>query len=278
MNTNVSSRRSPLAFFLLVFALSIPFWVAAAMVRQTLPLPMNLPVSSLSVFCPLIAALILVRREDGPSGARRLLRRVFDYKRIKRKIWYLPTILGMPLIMVVSYGVMRLMGLPLPAQPRVPLLAIPVLFVVYFVAAAGEETGWMGYAVDPLLDRWSALKTSLVLGSGWAVWHVTLFAQAHHDLAWIAWQSFSLVAVRLLIVWLYNNTGKAVLAAILFHDMMNVSQGLFPNSSSHYDPAVTAPIIVTAAVIVTFLWGAKTLARYRFTAVAMPGRLEEASK
>jgi uncharacterized protein len=278
MNTKTSSRRSPLAFFLLVFALSIPFWVVAAMVRQRLPLPMNLPVSSLSVFCPLIAALILVRKEDGPGGAKRLLRRVFDYRRIKRKIWYLPIILGMPLIMVVSYGVMRLMGLPLPAQSRVPLLAIPVLFVVYFAAAAGEETGWMGYAVDPLLDRWSALKTSLVLGSGWAVWHVTLYVQAHHDLAWIAWQSFSLVAVRLLIVWLYNNTGKAVLAAILFHDMMNVSQGLFPNSSSHYDPAVTAPVIVIAAVIVTFLWGAKTLARYRYATAALPGRLEEASK
>jgi membrane protease YdiL (CAAX protease family) len=278
MNTKRSSRKSPLAFFLLVFALSIPFWVAGAMVRQRLPLPMNLPVSSLSVFCPFIAALILVRRQDGPGGIKRLLRRVFDYKRIKRKIWYLPILFGMPLIMVVSYGVMRLMGLPLPAQPRVPLLAIPVLFVVYFVAAAGEETGWTGYAVEPMLDRWSALKTSLVLGSGWAVWHVTLYVQAHHDLAWIAWQSLSLVAVRLLIVWLYNNTGKAVLAAILFHDMMNVSQGLFPNSASHYDPAVTAPIIVIAAVIVTFLWGAKTLAQYRYTAGALPGRFEGASK
>jgi uncharacterized protein len=71
MNTNASSRKSPLAFFLLVFALSIPFWVVAAIVRQTLPLPMNLPVSSLSVFCPLIAALILVRREDGPGGIKR---------------------------------------------------------------------------------------------------------------------------------------------------------------------------------------------------------------
>jgi hypothetical protein len=138
MNTNVSSRRSPLAFFLLVLALSIPFWVVAATVRQRLPLPMNLPVSSLSVFCPLIAALILVRREDGP-GVKRLLRTLFDYRRIKRKIWYLPIIFGMPLIMVVSYGVMRLMGLPLPAQPRIPLLAAPVLFVVYFVAAAGER-------------------------------------------------------------------------------------------------------------------------------------------
>jgi CAAX protease family protein len=278
MNTNTPSRKSPLAFFLLVFALSIPFWVAAAMVRQTLPLPMNLPVSSLSVFCPLIAALILVRREDGPGGIKKLLRKVLDYRRIKRKIWYLPIIFGMPLIMVVSYAVMRLIGLPLPAQPRIPLLAVPVLFVVYFAAAAGEEAGWMGYAVDPMQEHWSALKTSLVLGSGWAVWHVTLFAQAHHDLAWIAWQSLSLVAVRLLIVWLYNNTGKAVLAAILFHDMMNVSQGLFPNSASHYDPAVTAPVIVIAAVIVTFLWGAKTLARYRYTAVALPGRFGEASK
>jgi hypothetical protein len=43
---------------------------------------MNLPVSALQVFCPLVAALILVYRDDGLSGAKKLLKRVFDYRKI----------------------------------------------------------------------------------------------------------------------------------------------------------------------------------------------------
>src|SRR5215217_2585319 len=74
-------NRSPLKFFLLVFALSIPIWLIGAMAERGLPPPMNLPVSALQAFCPLIAALILVYREDKLGGVRRLLKRVFDYRK-----------------------------------------------------------------------------------------------------------------------------------------------------------------------------------------------------
>lgn len=272
------ARKSPLTFYLLVLALSVPFWVVAAVVPQRLPLPMNLPVSSLSVFCPLIAALILARREDGPGGIRKLFRRVFELRRIRPKVWYLPIIGLWPLIMMASYLVMRLMGRPLPAHIHIPLLAIPALFVVYFIAASGEEIGWTGYAIDPMQDRWSGLRSGVTLGVLWAIWHVTLFAQAHHSLSWVAWQSASLIAVRVLIVWLYNNTGRAVLTAILFHDLMNVSQGLFPNGASHFDPVVTTPILAITALIVTFLWGAKTLANFRYSAVAALRPVQEVSR
>ena len=123
----------------------------------------------------------------------------------------------------------------------------------------------MGYAVDPMQDRWSALKTSIILGSVWAIWHVVPLIQANHTPTWIAWQCFSTLVTRVLIVWLYNNTGKSIFAAILFHAMDNVSVFLFPNYGSYYDPAITGVIIAIIAVIVTFLWGPKTLARYRCT-------------
>ncbi len=80
-------NKSPLKFFLLVFALSIPIWLIGAMAERGLPLPMNLPVSALQAFCPITAALILVYREDPLRGVRRLLKRVVDYKRIRPKIW-----------------------------------------------------------------------------------------------------------------------------------------------------------------------------------------------
>lgn len=253
-----------LKFYVLLLAFSIPFWLVGAM-NESLSkyLPMNLPVSALMFICPITTTLILVYREDKISGIKVLLKRAFNPKRIKRKVWYIPILLLMPTIMLLSYWVMRLMGQPLP-EPHIQFSMIPVLFVEYFIAAIGEEIGWSGYLVEPMLKQYSALKTGIILGFVWAIWHVVPYIQTHHGLVWITWQCFATVVLRILIVWLYNNTGKSVIAAILFHTMINVSDTLFPNNGSHYNPAITGVIIAVAACIVTFLWGSKTLARYRY--------------
>jgi len=102
----ITERRSPLKFFLLVFALSIPLWLIGAVTPlQMLP---GLPVSSLMAFCPLIAASILVYREGKTTSVTELLKRSFDYRRIRAKVWYVPTVLLMPGIAVLAYGLMRL--------------------------------------------------------------------------------------------------------------------------------------------------------------------------
>jgi uncharacterized protein len=90
------------------------------------------------------------------------------------------------------------------------------------------------------------------------------YLQTHNGPGWIAWQCIGTVGLRVIIVWLYNNTGKSVLVTILFHDSINVSEFLFPNYGSHYDPAITGILIIMTAVIVTFFWGPKTLARFRY--------------
>jgi uncharacterized protein len=83
---------------------------------------------------------------------------------------------------------------------------------------------------------------------------------------WIAWWCLYTVAIRVLIVWIYNNTGRSVFAAALFHATTNLTWQLFPNQGSCWGPAVTGPILALAAAIVTFLWGPKTLARFRYGA------------
>jgi uncharacterized protein len=80
-------------------------------------LPKNAHITDFGLaFCPLIAASILVYREEGVGGVRRLLRRVFDQTKIRKKIWYVPIIFLMPLLYLLTYGVMRLMGLPVPGR------------------------------------------------------------------------------------------------------------------------------------------------------------------
>jgi len=261
MEVVASPRRSPLKFFILVFVLSFPFLLVGALAEQGLPL--NLPLSALMFPCPLIAASILVYKEEGPNGVKALLRRIFDFRRIEPKVWYVSIIFLMPSIYLLSYGIMYLTGRP-PPELSGPFLTVPLFFLVFFITAAGEETGWMGYAADPMQGRWGALVTGLLLGLIWSAWHVIPDIHADQTWAFIAGQRSFSVLLRVLIVWIYNNTQKSLFAAILVHDMDNVSvYSLFPDTEQ-YVPAVTATVTALTVVLVTALWGPRTLARYRF--------------
>lgn len=240
--------RSVELFFLLVFLLSLPVYLL-----RLVP-----PYSLLMVFNPFIAASILTSREEGLSGVRRLWKRTFDYRRIRRKVWYIPILLLMPAAMALQYGLMRLMGESIP-RLQFPLLMIPVYFVAFFILAIGEEVGWSGYALDPLQERWGALPAGVILGAVWALWHLVPYALLHPPL-WVAGQCLATVMARVLMVWIYNNTGGSVFGMILFHAMINM--GSVPDYGFRYDPVLVGPILALMAAVVVFLWGPETLARY----------------
>ncbi|MCL1466871.1 type II CAAX endopeptidase family protein [Argonema galeatum] len=173
----IGISKSPLKFLLLVFVLSVPFWLVGFLDLPKM-LPINLPISALQFVCPITTALILVHKENKPNGMKDLLKRAFDFKRIKNKIWYVPILLLMPAVMILSYGMMRLLEMPLP-EPHIPFKSIPIFFLMFFIGAIGEEIGWSGYITDPLQDRWGASGASIFLGAVWAVWHIVPWFQGH---------------------------------------------------------------------------------------------------
>ena len=122
------------------------------------------------------------------------------------------------------------------------------------MAALGEELGWSGYAIDLMQKGRGTFLASVLLGLVWAVWHIIPFIQADRSSLWMAWQCLTLLASRVLIVWLYNKTGKSLFAAALCHTMINVSWQLFPIQGSHYDPFITGLITAFVAVMVTVFW------------------------
>ena len=269
MNNSKPENRSPLKFFLLVYGLSIPLWIIGTRI-DVKGLPLDFPITDmLAAFMPLIAASILVYKEEGLIGANKLFKRILDFSRITKKIWYVPIILLPFLMYLLIYIVIHFIGLPFPIKFDIPFLSIPFLFSLFFLGAVAEETGYMGYAIDPMQERFGALLASILIGIPWAVWHYPSIIQQGHNLTWIAWATLGTVAVRVLIVWIYNNTGNSLFACILFHTLMNLGRPLFPRDGIH-NPLVDYPeihysIIAIAAGIVVFLWGSKTLDRYKYT-------------
>ncbi|MCK4900539.1 MAG: CPBP family intramembrane metalloprotease [Anaerolineales bacterium] len=257
-STSISGKNIT-AFFVLTFIISLPFYILATLVPQEMVMLMA-PILSLA---PITTALILVYRKYRSDGAKKLLKRSFDYKRITRKIWYLPIFFLFPVIFTLALGVLIFLGEPIPA-PILPIMAAPVAFLAFFIFALFEEVGWMGYAFDPMQGLWNSLKASLVLGILWAIWHIPFYIASDFEPVWIAGQLISMLAIRILISWIFNNTGKSVFATVLIHTVYNVCTIMVPSFYTSLGNSITSILIIISSVIVVFFWGSETLAQYRF--------------
>jgi hypothetical protein len=258
---------SPAAFFALTLLLSVPFYFLNALAHLDVVGQPEMGALYIAFFTvtPIASASILTFRRRGSRGLKELLGRIFDFKRIAASRWYVAILFLLPLIYLLSLGWMILLGTPIPPA-MAPLVALPAVFPFFFLLAAGEEVGWMGYAFEPMQARGGALRASLVLGMVWAFWHVPFFVFMMPDWVSLNAQILALVGTRVLVAWIFNNTGKSVFAAILLHAADNTAFVTLPDikSISPWGAAVPCGLVLVAAVVVTFLWGPRTLARYRF--------------
>jgi uncharacterized protein len=246
--TDVSGR-APALFVILTVLLSLPLWYLGAVTGWRII--GGLPVSALMAFCPALAATLLVYRRGGTAGIGNLWRRAFDFERIRNPLWYAAILLLMPSATLLTWLATNTQG-GSEAEPVTPAL-LAFSFAAFFVAAIGEELGWSGYAIEPMQARWGALRASLLLGVIWAAWHLIPLLQMGRSGEWIAWWTLQTVALRVLIVWFYNQTGRSVFAAVLIHSISNVCSVTF---ASIYQPRAMAITSAVIAAIATMMWPA----------------------
>ncbi|HRE26413.1 MAG TPA: hypothetical protein PK954_07245, partial [Anaerolineales bacterium] len=96
---------------------------------------------------------------------------------------------------------------------------------------------------------------ALGLGVLWALWHVVPLLQAGRAGEWIVWHATGQVLVRVILTWIYLNTGRSVLAVAVCHALSNVSEFLVPNYGSSYDPAATTVILTGVVLGILAIWG-----------------------
>jgi hypothetical protein len=237
-------------FFVLASVLLLPFLAYGA--ATDLQLAPGLPVAAIGVVCPLLAAVAVVSRHGGRRAVGTLLSRAVDAGRIPSAWWYAPLLLVMPSVMALSFWVQRWTGVAVPA-PQLSVGPALLLCLGLLVGAAAEEIGWSGYATEAMRARWSALRTGVLLGAFWAVYHYPALLQAHRAVDWIAWWTLYAVANRVIMVWLFDRTGRSVFAMVIYHTTINATWLLYPVDGSFFDPRVTAPILAALAIGVTLI-------------------------
>jgi len=187
-------------------------------------------------------------RMDGRAGVAALSSRIADAGRVRPRAWFAAIVLIPVAVMAFAYVAMRLCGIAVP-QPRISFGPALGLFAAFLISGFAEELGWTGYATDPMLKRFGAPTTALVIGAVWAAWHIVPLMQAGRPAVWIAWWSLATIAARALMVWLYVHAGRSVFALALFHAVQNLTWQLFPVHGSFYDPRFFGPIMAAAALI-----------------------------
>ena len=97
------------------------------------------------------------------------------------------------------------------------------LLPLFVVANLGEEIGWRGYALPTLQQHVSPLTSSLIVDVAWAAFHWAALARnPTQPWGYLAVGSLSLIAMSVVMTWLFNRTGGSVVLMVLVHAMYDV--------------------------------------------------------
>ncbi len=267
-----SWRGNPWTFFALALGISWFFWfwiILAGWNVFTFPAVLF---GALGLFGPALAEIILIARTGDAGAWRDYWQRVFDIRRIGVK-WLLVILLTFPLMHAIALWLSFLAGAAPPEFETArglfsePWRILPFVIFILLYGPLPEELGWRGYALDGLQSRFDALVSSLILGVAWALWHLPLFFMKgtfQHDQLGFATASFwsyifGPVVVSILFTWIYNNTNRSTLSAILLHFMINLTAELIPLNGQSRNYSLLLTILL--AVTVTMFYGRKTLTR-----------------
>jgi len=216
---------------------------------------------------PTVSGILMTALADGRAGIRDVASRLIRWRVGGR--WYAAALLVTPLAMgavplVISWTRPAFLPGIVASADRAALVQFSL--VAGMMAGVFEELGWTGFAIPHLLRHRSVLRTGLIVGALWAVWHFIINVWTSGDasgaldlplfLHSLVFSVGILTAYRVLMVWVYNET-RSLLLAILMHMSLTTGNILF---------------VPLSMVEWTGLWWSVTVATAFWTLVALVAR------
>jgi membrane protease YdiL (CAAX protease family) len=228
------------AFLFMIYAITwIIFLPVVLQGRGLLALPIDLSeglafnafVAIATIFGVALPAFLVTAATGGEEGVRDLLRRSLKWRVGVR--WYLGALFGLPAAMLLGVSVFPGLA-PLEALVEkwplffvmfLPEVLFPFLFIQIF-----EETGWTGFMQHTLQERRGPLAASILVAPAFMFMHLPpLLIDSGVGLALLIVFGALVIAMaffRILVMWLYNGSGRSVLIVALFHSSYNSATSL----------------------------------------------------
>jgi uncharacterized protein len=199
---------------------------------------------------PAVIALVMASRARSARALlASLVRRPADPR------WFLALLMPIGLSLAVV-PIAAILGHPTAGLfgKLTPVAAILPLVVV--LPAAAEELAWRGFALPRLLSRTSPLMAALLIAVPWAAMHLPLYLSGQPYAGTSVWPSLlSVLALSILLTWLYVRSGGSVLLTTLFHTAFNAATPLTWAIDSDVAWAIRPVLLAIVAVAVVALGG-----------------------
>ena len=241
--------------------------------------PIKLPWQSfgslMSIFGLALPAFLVTAAMEGKDGVRDLRRRILRWR--VGVHWYLMALLG--LILLTLMGSIPFLGVaPLEALAQnwklLFTVFLPGVLVPFVLVNLWEETAWTGFMQHTLQQWRGPLLASVMVAPFFALIHLPGFfvagfisdeksplSQFPAVLMQVGIVAVFAMFFRVLIMWLYNGTGRSVHIVALFHSAYNMTNGQkitpdllhLPEGMAALAPAVA--VMVLAVVVAVFTRG-----------------------
>lgn len=163
---------------------------------------------------PFIAGILLTSLVDGKAGLRNLFSRMLKWRVGLR--WYAAALLIFPaLILAVLWTLTAIVS------PDFTPTFIAFGIIGGVLAGFFEEIGWTGFAYPRMETYFGILRATIYLALLHGAWHAMagyLFEAGPYGVYWlprfIAMWIVAMMAMRVLLVWIYSNTGSLLLAQL----------------------------------------------------------------
>ena len=251
-----------------VLFLSWVLWILASQVSE-----FSVVFHYLGGAVPFLMTLVFLFTRNSPVERYDFLRRIIDLKRISGRYW-LVILLVVPVGLILAGVLDWYLWGQAPLFERWNELSIDLpgfllfcLFILLF-GPVPEEITWRGFVLDKLQNKYPWLVANLLLGLYWMVWHLPLFwiPGSYQNSLGILTPPFWLFLVvlvpqTLVIGWVYNQTKRSTLSAIIIHYFVNLFGELIDLSLSGEILMAAYWWIVALAIVIYSMRKEKALIR-----------------
>ena len=204
---------------------------------------------------PGIVAIILTAIYFGKTGLKSLFKAIVKW-RVKFKWYFIIIIMGVALC-----GLSLLIFNWIAGQSIKP--DEPYNFVFYFIlilplSALWEEMGWRGFLLPILQERYTSLKSSLIIGFIWGLWHLPIYLALNpygdKTIIFFFIMFIGCFALSIIATWLFSSTKGSLFICILFHNAINTSAAYFYGNlkGEELRPLIILVALLLASAIIIY--------------------------